>query len=149
MVTLETVQTYRGHKPDKTFVTKKTFDSPQSMQKITSKLETELQALSVTDGKPVERVTPVRKISAYSKFELECLEAHNEYRAKHGVPPLKLSKKLCKFADEWAKVIALRGTPVHRSNSPYGENIFCAWSSGSDLVVNGREPVENWYARIF
>ncbi|XP_052895153.1 uncharacterized protein LOC128302382 [Anopheles moucheti] len=90
--------------------------------------------------------------SLYTEFERECLKAHNEYRTQHGVLPLKLSKRLCRFAEEWAKVIAARGVLVHRSNSAYGENIFCSWSSsntaGSSMFVSGREPVENWYSEI-
>lgn len=42
--------------------------------------------------------------SVFSEFENSCLKAHNEYRAKHGVPLLKLNRKLCRFSDEWAKV---------------------------------------------
>ncbi|XP_062552937.1 uncharacterized protein LOC134218091 [Armigeres subalbatus] len=85
--------------------------------------------------------------SLFNDFELECLKAHNEYRTKHGVLPLKLNKRLCRYAEEWAKVIAARGVLVHRSNSQYGENIFCSWSSpNATVVITGREPVENWYS---
>ncbi|XP_058826887.1 uncharacterized protein LOC131686899 [Topomyia yanbarensis] len=85
--------------------------------------------------------------SLFSDFESECLKAHNEYRTKHGVLPLKLNKRLCRYAEEWAKVIAARGVLVHRSNSQYGENIFCSWSSpNANVAVPGREPVENWYS---
>lgn len=42
--------------------------------------------------------------SGHSDFERECLRAHNEFRVKHGVATLRLNKKLCKFAEEWAKV---------------------------------------------
>jgi uncharacterized protein YkwD len=31
---------------------------------------------------------------AEGDFEADCLKAHNEYREKHGVPPLKLNKKV-------------------------------------------------------
>lgn len=44
------------------------------------------------------------------------------------------------------QVIAARGTPAHRNNSPYGENIFCSWSSSSQVIVEGSEPVEHWYS---
>lgn len=80
-----------------------------------------------------------------SDFERDCLRAHNEFRARHGVAPLRLNRKLCRFAEEWAKVIAARGTPAHRNNSPYGENIFCSWSSASAVHVEGGEPPEHWY----
>lgn len=42
--------------------------------------------------------------ATFTEFEKSCLKAHNDYRAKHSVPPLKLSKRLCRFSEEWAKV---------------------------------------------
>lgn len=156
-VTFETIQTYKGHKPDRTIVTKQTShnDSTVNLTPTPSPSNTNNNNNNKTDVKAVttttppttnnkKTVSPILRKNEYSQFENECLQSHNEYRTKHGVKPLKLNKKLCKFAEEWAKIIATRGNPVHRSNSPYGENIFCAWSSGSDLVVNGREPVDNW-----
>lgn len=93
--------------------------------------------------------SPINRRSIYSDFELDCLKAHNEYRARHGVLPLKLSKKLCKHAEEWARILASRGILVHRNNSSYGENIFCSWSSNANNNhVSGREPVDNWYAEM-
>ena len=40
-----------------------------------------------------------------TEFEKDCLKSHNEYRAKHGVPPLKWSAKLQKDAQEWANYL--------------------------------------------
>ncbi|CAB3369346.1 uncharacterized protein LOC135935478 isoform X1 [Cloeon dipterum] len=81
-------------------------------------------------------------------FALECLRAHNEYRAKHAAPPLRLNKKLCKHSADWARRLASRGHLEHRQNSDYGENIFCSWSSSPNHTVTGREPVDNWYMEI-
>lgn len=93
--------------------------------------------------------SPINRRSIYSDFELDCLKAHNEYRARHGVLPLKLNKKLCKHAEEWARILASRGILLHRNNSSYGENIFCSWSSNANNNhVSGREPVDNWYAEM-
>lgn len=93
--------------------------------------------------------SPINRRSIYSEFELDCLKAHNEYRLRHGVQSLKLSKKLCKHAEEWARILASRGLLTHRNNSSYGENIFCSWSSnGKDNHVTGREPVDNWYSEM-
>ncbi|KAG5678130.1 hypothetical protein PVAND_007829 [Polypedilum vanderplanki] len=93
--------------------------------------------------------SPINRRSYYSDFETECLRAHNEYRARHGVPPLKLNKRLCKHAEEWAKILASRGVLMHRNNSQYGENIFCLWSSnGSTNFTTGQEVVDSWYAEI-
>ena len=80
---------------------------------------------------------------------MDCLNAHNEFRARHGVPALKLSKRLCKHAEEWARIHASRGVLQHRNNSQYGENIFCLWSSNAqNNHASGREVVENWYSEI-
>jgi glioma pathogenesis-related protein 2 len=93
--------------------------------------------------------SPVNRRSIYNDFELDCLKAHNEYRARHGVPPLKLNKRLCKHAEEWARILASRGILLHRNNSAYGENIFCSWSSNvNNNHVTGREPVDHWYSEI-
>lgn len=35
----------------------------------------------------------------------------------------------------------------HRKNSPYGENLYCKFSSGH-LILNGKEAVEAWYSEI-
>lgn len=40
----------------------------------------------------------------FSEFERDCLQAHNQYRAKHGSPPLSLNRGLCNYAKEWAEV---------------------------------------------
>lgn len=46
------------------------------------------------------------------------------------------------------QIIAIRGTPAPRNNSPYGENIFSSWSSHSTQTFElmGAEPVEHWYS---
>lgn len=47
-------------------------------------------------------------LSEMTGFEKDCLKAHNEYRAKHGVPPLKWSAELAADAQEWAKELAVK-----------------------------------------
>lgn len=149
IVTKETIQTYKGHKPDRTYVSHQTLENPSAAPSICSSIHNDMQNLSISqeNGKPpikAKSKSPSPVSSTYTTFQRDCLDAHNEYRAKHGVAPLKLNRHLCKFAEEWAKIIAQKGNPSHRSNSPYGENIFSAWSSAADLVVHGREPVDNW-----
>lgn len=116
---------------------------------INSRIQTEDRLSSSLRNSPSFRhstPSPINRRSIYSEFELDCLKAHNEYRARHGVPALRLSKKLCKHAEEWAKILASRGILLHRNNSSYGENIFCSWSSNANNNhVGGREPVDNWY----
>uniref|UniRef100_A0A0K8TRK5 Putative dual scp protein n=1 Tax=Tabanus bromius TaxID=304241 RepID=A0A0K8TRK5_TABBR len=196
VVTFETIQTYKGHKPDRTVVTKERRDlsnttaidvrkSPSVVRlmrrSVTPNSEGTSLGVSTNDvtytdhrtanstSSPIPGSAPltngtsksqlsvrqkspspsIGKKSIYGDFELECLRAHNEFRARHGVPPLKLNRRLCKFAEEWAKVLASRGNPIHRSNSPYGENIFCSWTSSPHGVhIDGREPVEHWYSEV-
>lgn len=116
---------------------------------INSRIQTEDRLSSSLRNSPSFRhstPSPINRRSIYSEFELDCLKAHNEYRARHGVPALRLSKKLCRHAEEWAKILSSRGILLHRNNSSYGENIFCSWSSNSNNNhVGGREPVDNWY----
>jgi len=83
-----------------------------------------------------------------SEFAKECLEAHNEYRAKHNVPPLKLNSELTAFAQEWADDVAGRSVMQHRSNNKYGENIFYFYSSDPDHKVHGKDAVDAWYDEI-
>ncbi|XP_063699506.1 venom allergen 5-like [Culicoides brevitarsis] len=80
-------------------------------------------------------------------FQREALKAHNEYRASHGVPPLKLDKDLCKFSQEWAENLSSRGVMQHRPNNKYGENIYCKYGTGN-VTVDGKEPVKSWYDEI-
>lgn len=56
--------------------------------------------------------SPVSGRSIFNNFELECLKVHNEVRAKHAVTPLKLSKRICRYAEEWAKV----SSPSHTTD---------------------------------
>ena len=37
--------------------------------------------------------------NAEAKFQDQALKAHNEYRDKHGVAPLKLDKKVCRAVE--------------------------------------------------
>lgn len=131
-ITLETIQTYKGHKPDRTVVYTEKHDmveseaqkSPGAQRFLTRTPDTVdagndgVNKRMIKDGS--KTLTPrsnVRRThslmakrsastSTYSEFETSCLKAHNEFRARHGVPPLKLSRKLSRFSDEWAKVCA-------------------------------------------
>merc|ERR1711972_1011232 len=58
------------------------------------------------------------------KFRQDSLAAHNVYRAKHGVPDLKLNNELNALAQEWAEYLIANNAFEHRPNTKYGENIF-------------------------
>lgn len=81
-------------------------------------------------------------------FNEAVLKSHNQYRAKHGVPPLKLSKKLNKAAEGWAKSIAKKDHMENNPSREYGENIYAKWSSNPKHVIPGKEAVESWYSDV-
>jgi len=81
-------------------------------------------------------------------FEEDALKKHNEYRRRHGCSPLKLDKKLCKYAQDWAEKLARENRFEHRSNNPYGENLYCTWSSNPKKGCSGDKAVESWYDEI-
>uniref|UniRef100_A0A9L0I5Y0 Golgi-associated plant pathogenesis-related protein 1 n=1 Tax=Equus asinus TaxID=9793 RepID=A0A9L0I5Y0_EQUAS len=68
--------------------------------------------------------------SASKQFNDEVLKAHNEYRRQHGVPPLKLCKKLNREAQQYSEALAstriLKHSP-ESSRGQCGENL--AWAS--------------------
>lgn len=56
--------------------------------------------------------------------------------------------QLCKYAEEWANYLSVKGLLEHRPSSPYGENLFCSWTSLPNHRIEGREPVDSWYEEI-
>uniref|UniRef100_A0A1B6C4Z3 SCP domain-containing protein n=1 Tax=Clastoptera arizonana TaxID=38151 RepID=A0A1B6C4Z3_9HEMI len=73
-------------------------------------------------------------------FAKDMLKLHNEYRAKHGVPPLTLNSTISDYAQAWANSLADKNVFMHRSNNMYGENLF--WSSGS---ASAKVTCDSWY----
>ncbi|XP_069465934.1 uncharacterized protein [Ambystoma mexicanum] len=81
-----------------------------------------------------------------NQFEREFVEAHNNYRKQHGAPPLQLSRKLCRSAQEWAENLkSIRA--LQHSGTEDGENLFYKYSSSS-RDMPGKEPVDSWYSEI-
>lgn len=81
-------------------------------------------------------------------FQNECLLAHNEYRKKHGVPPLKLNRDMCKVSQDWANNLIKKGILQHSNSRDYGENLFCVKSSNPNFTTDGKEAVDSWYDEI-
>ncbi|KAH0627109.1 hypothetical protein JD844_002519 [Phrynosoma platyrhinos] len=80
------------------------------------------------------------------QFAEEVLKAHNDYRKKHGVPSLKLCKKLSREAQQYSEALAstriLKHSP-ESSSGKCGENL--AWASYNQ---SGNEVAERWYSEI-
>lgn len=79
----------------------------------------------------------------FSEFQVDCLDAHNEYRLRHGSPKLDLNYDLCKYAEDHAKFLA-QCDKAKSSKSPYGENIFIKASS-KKIVPDAFEVGGQWY----
>ncbi|KAM6088827.1 Golgi-associated plant pathogenesis-related protein 1 isoform 3-T3 [Chlamydotis macqueenii] len=83
---------------------------------------------------------------ASKQFAEEVLKAHNDYRKKHGVPPLKLCKKLNRGAQQYAEELATTRVLKHSSesaNGKCGENL--AWASYDQP---GKDVADRWYSEI-
>lgn len=81
----------------------------------------------------------------------DALKAHNELRAKHGVPPVKLAKDLQDYAQKWAEHMASKGDFNHSScklnGQSIGENIAFTGSSRSTDYA-GKDFTQSWYSEI-
>jgi len=86
---------------------------------------------------------PQTNLATDEKFIQDAVYSHNKHRTRHGVAPLILNLDLCKFAQQWANVIASKGSMDH-SGYGYGENIY--WNSGN--VTDGSIPVDYWYSEV-
>ncbi|OAD75324.1 hypothetical protein PHYBLDRAFT_110785 [Phycomyces blakesleeanus NRRL 1555(-)] len=72
----------------------------------------------------------------YKAHSAEVLRVHNKYRAKHGVPDLKWSTTLAKYAQEWSSKCEFQ-----HSQGAYGENLAMGYSSFTK-AING------WYGEV-
>ncbi|GJM89933.1 hypothetical protein PR202_ga06163 [Eleusine coracana subsp. coracana] len=70
----------------------------------------------------------------------EFLEAHNRVRVKYGVPPLRWSNKLARYARRWSSMRRFDCVMMHSPASPYGENVF--WGTGRDWRAS--DAVASW-----
>ncbi|XP_033119196.1 Golgi-associated plant pathogenesis-related protein 1-like [Anneissia japonica] len=82
------------------------------------------------------------------RFRREALTAHNNYRVKHGSPPLRLAGKMNSYAQKWAERCAKSGQQKHRSSNKYGENIYWFYNSSGLHGLSGEQAVESFYNEI-
>jgi len=99
------------------------------------------------------------KASALDPFSQDCLDAHNNYRAKHGVPPLMWSHDLAEGAQNWADQLASTDSLQHDQaaiqDHKIGENLAyfrpavpkCEGAM-VDNCVNCREMIQRWYDEV-
>merc|ERR1712055_57142 len=81
-----------------------------------------------------------------NKFRQDSLAAHNTYRAKHGVPALKLNDELNALAQEWANQLIHLDNLEHSNNNNIGENLY--GSNGMAAQDQAQGAVDYWYSEI-
>ena len=59
----------------------------------------------------------------------EMLSAHNQVRAVRQLPPLRWSRRLEEFAQEWAEHLAKLGALEHDYTRRVGQNLFASWGT--------------------
>lgn len=95
-----------------------------------------------------EEASHVPSSATKKEFEKQALDAHNKYRAKHKVPPLKWSKEIANEAQAWAEKLAKTRSLQHASASErkgYGENIA---SFSRRFETAGEEATNMWYSEV-
>ena len=100
---------------------------------------TTLEAVGVTSPPPASKASstaapaPTAPAPSDNSFEAECLSAHNDKRALHGVSPLTYDSTMASFAS------GVSGTcEFKHSGGPYGENLAAGYPSP-------KEAIQAWY----
>uniref|UniRef100_A0A090XD52 Putative antigen 5/scp domain-containing protein n=2 Tax=Ixodes ricinus TaxID=34613 RepID=A0A090XD52_IXORI len=89
-----------------------------------------------------------KKFNIYHHFHKLCLNAHNRYRAKHGVKKLRSNSTLYVLALRWAGRLANLDDVekvTHQQGLHIGENIY--WRTGNSLLYTNtaQDAVAAWY----
>ncbi|KAL0266619.1 UNVERIFIED_CONTAM: hypothetical protein PYX00_009112 [Menopon gallinae] len=96
-----------------------------------------------------KKSSEVKKCSNMDMFNKEGLDCHNKYRALHGVPPLKYSAELARYAQEWADDLARGEYQLqHRIEAKYGENLYYFYSSDPNVTATASDACDSWYSEI-
>jgi uncharacterized protein YkwD len=77
-------------------------------------------------GRTHSVVSPTNGAGSYKGMAREFVDAHNEARARYGVPPIKWDKKLARHARRWCNSVRGNCALVHSvtQKEGYGESLF-------------------------
>uniref|UniRef100_A0A1I8HNE1 SCP domain-containing protein n=1 Tax=Macrostomum lignano TaxID=282301 RepID=A0A1I8HNE1_9PLAT len=92
-----------------------------------------LQQSHVRAPEKKEETKSDEKIFSQKKFENQLLVSHNEFRALHRSPPLRLNPELSRLAQAWAEVLAGKDKMAHDpkcSSLGLGENVAMKFRKG-------------------
>ena len=77
------------------------------------------------------------------------MDRHNKLRARHGVGPLTLDKKIIASAQKWSDYLVQNDKWEHDYKSGYGENLAMTMSYAIDYKKDwDTTAVKRWYDEI-
>merc|ERR1712126_66838 len=80
------------------------------------------------------------------KFAESFLAEHNKLRAKHGVPPLKLTDKLSKTAQDWAEKLLKENSLDQLDHSPQSRPYQESLWGGDGSLADPKKIIQDWYS---
>ena len=78
-------------------------------------------------------------------FGKEILDAHNRYRAAHGVAALKWSSEAAQKAESWGRKLAKSNMFKHGEKEGLGQNIASLTTCGGIADLSAQHAVDMWY----
>jgi uncharacterized protein YkwD len=102
-------------------------------------------------GLSTSEQTDVIAADNLAAFQNAMVARHNYWRAKHGVPPLKLDAKLNSDAQAWANTLASTQQFKHAGVAGQGENLYLSASTSTTLpaiTIEANKAVDAWYNEI-
>jgi len=93
-------------------------------------------------------------VMAVADFRDVALKATNDYRQKHGAPPLTQDPAINKISQAYAEKLVKLGKMQHSMDPKYGENLYYSFTSNTkkptdaDLSKSAQQAVDWWYAEI-
>ena len=72
------------------------------------------------------------------QFQQQMLAAHNRFRVRHCVSPLRLDDNLSRSAQRYAEVLARTNTVKHSGTKGIGENLYMMSNSQKITKVDGK-----------
>ena len=76
-------------------------------------------------------------------FIVDAIQSQNKLRMLHGATDLELDAEMSKRADEWAYILAKKGSLEHEEGIEDGENLFLSCSDDS-IPIKARDVISSW-----
>ena len=111
----------------------------------------EAQPISQFDIRQVPTTIQIQKVIMKTPKEIFreiALKTHNEYRAKHGSPPLTINEEINEIAQRYAEHLASIDIMQHSDNKLNGEELGENLYLCCGMQIDGAEMTRSWYEEI-